>query len=73
MKLEESSIINYEKIYNYFISVQQMIDQKIQKDSTNVKLVQLGHSIIIVCDSTRTLRKCYEEQNYKRIERFKEI
>ena len=71
VKLEESLILNYEKIYNYFMSVFQMIDQMIQKDNTNRSMLQLGHSIVMICDSTKILKNCYEESNYAPIEKLK--
>lgn len=73
VKLEESLIINYEKIYNYFTSIFQMVDQLIQKDSTNRLLLQLGHSIVMICDHTKIMKSCYDDRNYKKIERLKEI
>lgn len=73
IRLEESLIINYEKIYNYFISIYQMIDQLIQKDSVNKSLLQLAHSILVICDTTKTMKSCYEDGKYKRIEKLKEI
>lgn len=73
IRLEESIIINYEKISNYFVSVYQMIDQLVEKDTNNTPLLQLAHSIVVICEGTRTLKKCYEDRNYRRIEKFKEI
>lgn len=71
LKVEESLILNYDKIYSYFTSVYQMIDQMIQKDSSNRQLLQLGHSMIMICSHTKIMKMCYDERNYKRIEREK--
>jgi len=50
-----------------------MIDQIIEKESTNKALIQLGHSMIIICFSTRVLKGCYDERRYKNVEKLKEI
>jgi hypothetical protein len=66
-------LINYEKICNYFGSVQQLVDQMVNKEPSNIGLLQLAHSMVLIVDSSRTLRKCHEDKNYHRIEKFKEI
>jgi hypothetical protein len=48
-----------------------MVDQLIQKDSTNKPLLQLGHSIIMICEHTKIMKSCYDERSYKKIERLK--
>jgi hypothetical protein len=50
-----------------------MVDQLIQKDSTNRLLLQLGHSIVMICDHTKIMKSCYDDRSYKKIERLKEI
>lgn len=48
-----------------------MVDQMICKDSTNRQLLHLGHSILMICDHTKVMKGCYDEKNYKKIERLK--
>lgn len=37
-----------------------MVDQLIQKDSTNKPLLQLGHYIVMICEHTKIMKSCYE-------------
>lgn len=73
VRLEESAVINYEKICNYFGSVQQLVDQLVEKDPRNPSLLQLGHSMVLVVHSSRVLRKCYEERSYLGVEGLREV
>ena len=50
-----------------------MVDQSLAKDQENKQLANLGHSILLIADGTRTLKRCYDERSYKMIEKFKEI
>ena len=73
VKLDESSIINYEKVCSYFTSVQQLIDQLLAKDTGSPSLIHLGHSMVLIVHTSKVLRKCYEEHNYSWAEKLKEI
>ena len=53
--------------------MQQLIDQLVSKDVENVDLLHLGHSMVIIVESSRVLRKCYEEEQYGSIEKLKEV
>lgn len=52
-------MINYEKICNYFWSVEQLVDQLLTKDPSNAGLLQLGHSMVMIVNSSRVLRVCF--------------
>lgn len=59
LKIEDSSISNYPYMYNYFYSIFQMVDAQIMKESFNPQTLLLGHSIIMICESTKLLKKCF--------------
>ena len=50
-----------------------MVDQLVQKDSTNKPLLQLAHYILMICHHTNIMKNCYETRTYKNIDRLKEI
>ena len=53
--------------------MQQLIDQLVAKDPSSASLLQLGHSMVVIVQSTRVLKRCYESENYALIEKLKEI
>lgn len=64
IRLEESAILNYEKICNYFVSVHQLIDQLASKDTSNTSLIHLAHSMVLIVNSSKVMKRCFDERNY---------
>ena len=59
-------------IKSYSYSVYEKIDSEISKDKSRNILV-LGHSIVMICDCTHLLKRCYDERNYKNFGACKEL
>ena len=64
--------INLALIKNYSYSVYEKLDMEISKEKS-WNLVILGHSIVMICDCTHMLKKCYDEKNYKQFGAYKEL
>lgn len=56
--------INLPLLKNYSYSVYEKLDMEISKEKS-WNLVVLGHSIVMICDCTHLLKKCYDDKNYK--------
>lgn len=72
-KLEDSAVINYEKMSNYFGSVLQLVDQLVGKDIANQGMLQLAHSMVLIVYSSKVLQKCYVQADYHLVDCFKDI
>lgn len=65
-------MINYDKISSYFISIFQVIDQEVNRSSSR-SMLQMANSIVMICNSTKILKKCYEIGDYKDVAKLKEV
>lgn len=72
IKLEESVVMNYDKICNYFMSIHQMLDQQVDRSSPK-SMLQLASSMVMICDSTRTLHRCYQLRDYSPVTQLKDV
>ena len=72
IKLEESVVMNYDKICNYFMSIYQMLDQQVDRTSTK-NMLQLASSMVMICDSTKILYRCYQLKDYSAVTKLKDV
>ena len=62
--------LEYMKTYCY--NLFQKYDSMINKEN-NKSLIMLGHCIVMMCDTTKLLKRCFEEQNYSIFVSYKDI
>ena len=54
------------------MSIYQMLDQQISPDSSSAML-HLAASMVMICQSTRILRKCHQLTDYSRVSELKQV
>lgn len=63
---------NLDYIKTYCYNLFQKYDSMILKEN-NKSLIMLGHCIIMICDTTRLLKRCFEEHSYSVFVTYKDI
>lgn len=61
-----------EYVKNYCYNLWQKYDSQISKEN-NKSLIMIGHCIIMMCDTVKILKKCYEEASYAIFLNYRDI
>ena len=66
-------MVNLDFIRNFLYNLYVKYDKQVFSNEISKNMILLGHYAIMIYETTRMLKKCYDEKSYYLFENYKDI